>query len=94
MQGDRRSNLHVAADMLRIRGGKTAFMYGANLSYTLTQKYLSQLVDMGLIEAAAGRNGRRQYGPTLKGQEYLSLFECLEKLTRTEGQRRYDNQGA
>lgn len=82
MLQERRSNLQVAADMLRIRGSKTAFMYGANLSYTLTQKYLGQLVEIGLIEAADGRNGRKQYGPTLKGQEFLSLFERLEKLTR------------
>ena len=82
LQGDRRSNLQVAADMLRIRGSKTAIMYGANLSYTLTQKYLSQLVDIGLIEAADGRNGRKQYGPTLKGQEFLSLLGRLEELTR------------
>ncbi len=82
MLQERRSNLEVAASMLRIKGSKTAFMYGANLSYALTQKYLSQLVDIGLIEAADGRNGRRQYGPTLKGQEFLSLFERLEILTR------------
>ena len=83
MLQERRSNLRVAADMLRIKGSKTAFMYGANLSYTLTQKYLTQLVDIGLIEVADGRNGRRQYGPTPKGQEFLSLFERLEKLTRS-----------
>ena len=37
LQGDRRSKLQVAADMLRIRGSKTAIMYGANLSYSLNQ---------------------------------------------------------
>ncbi len=82
MLQERRSNLQVAADMLRIRGSKTAFMYGANLSYTLTQKYLSQLVEIGLIEAADGRNGRKEYGPTLNGEDFLSLFVRLENLRR------------
>ena len=81
LQGERRSDLQVAGDILRIRGSKSAIMYGANLSYARAQKYLSQLVDIGLIEAAEGRNGRKQYGPTLKGQEFLSLFGRLEKLT-------------
>ena len=82
LQGDRRSELQVAADMLRIRGTKTAFLYGANLSYTLNQKYLSQLVDLGLIEVADGRNGRKRYGPSLRGQEFLSLVERLEECLR------------
>ena len=81
LQGDRRSDLQVAADMLRISGSKTAIMYGANLSYTQTQKYLSLLLDIGLIEAVDGRNGRQQYGPTLRGQTFLTLLERLEELT-------------
>ena len=80
LQGDRRSDLQVAADMLRIRGSKTAIMYGANLSYTQTQKYLSLLVDIGLIEAVDGRNGRQQYGPTQRGHKFLALLERLEEL--------------
>ena len=82
LQGDRRSDLQLAADMLRSRGSKTAIMYGANLGYAQTQKYLSQLVDIGLLEVADGRNGRKQYGPTLKGQKFLALLERLEELTR------------
>ena len=80
LQGDRRSDLQVAADMLRISGSKTAIMYGANLSYTQTQRYLSLLVDIGLIEAVDGRNGRQQYGPTQRGQIFLALLERLEEL--------------
>ncbi|MBI4337367.1 MAG: hypothetical protein HY683_06025, partial [Chloroflexi bacterium] len=36
----RRSSLQVVADILRIGGTKTRMMYGANLSYAQTQKYL------------------------------------------------------
>ena len=78
--GDRRADLQVVADMLRIRGTQTAIMYGANLSHIQTQKYLSLLVDIGLFEVADGIHGRQQYGPTLKGQEFLSLLEQLEEL--------------
>jgi len=82
LQGDRRSDLQLAADMLRSRGSKTAIMYGANINYSQTQKYLSQLVDIGLIEAVDRRNGRQQYGPTQRGHNFLALFERLEELTR------------
>ena len=82
LQGDRRSDLQVIADMLRTRGTKTAIMYGANLSYIQTEKYLGLLVVIGLIEVADGRHGRQQYSPTLKGEEFLSLLERLEELMR------------
>lgn len=73
----RRSNLQVIADILRIRGTKTAVMYGANLSYAQTQKYLGLLKSQQLLEEVdAGR--KRKYQPTQRGQQLLTLIESLE----------------
>ena len=78
---ERRSELEVVANMLRIRGSKTAIMYGANLSYDQTQKYLRLLVDIGVIDSVDGTNGRQQYRPTEKGHQLLELIGKLEDLT-------------
>jgi len=66
--------------MLRVSGTKTAIMYGANLSYAQTQKYLRLLDDLDLITTVDGTNGRRQYLPTEKGQEFLVVIGKLEEL--------------
>ena len=76
----KRSDVEVVADMLRVRGSQTGIMYGANLSYAQTQKYLRQLSDMALIESVEQRNGRPLYGPTGKGQEFLELIDRMEVL--------------
>ncbi len=76
----KRSDVEVVADMLRVKGSQTAIMYGANLSYAQTQKYLHQLSEMALIEPVEIRNGRPLYGPTGKGLEFLGLVDQLEVL--------------
>ena len=83
MFNHKRSDVEVAADMLRIRGSQTAIMYGANLSYAQTQKYLRQLSEMALIESVTQRNGRPLYCPTGKGQEFLELIDRMEDLLGT-----------
>ena len=79
IHNQRRSNLEIAAHILRIRGSQAAVMRGANLSYAQTHKYLSQLAELALIEpVAGGRNERWQCRPTLKGQEFIELVEKLK----------------
>ena len=80
MFNHKRSDVEVAADMLRVSGSQTAIMYGANLSYAQTKKYLRQLSDMALIESVEQRNGRPLYGLTGKGQELLELIDRMEVL--------------
>ena len=80
MLNHKRSDLEVAADILRISGSQTAIMYGANLSYAQTRKYLRQLAELALIESVERDNGRRHYHSTGKGQEFLQLIEKLEVL--------------
>ena len=76
----KRSNLEVAADILRIKGSKTAILYGANLSYTQARKYIQQLGELSLIESVQTGKDRPQYRSTQKGQEFLGLVESLQAL--------------
>jgi len=78
--GDRRSTLNVAADILRIGGSKTAIMYGGNLSYTQTKRYLGALTEQGLLEMVDTSNGRQEYHSTDKGRKFLHLVDTLEEL--------------
>ena len=78
--GDRRSSLNVAADILRISGSKTAIMYGGNLSYTQTKRYLRALTEQELIEVIDTASGRKEYRSTDKGRRFLELVDTLEDL--------------
>ena len=80
MFSSKRSELDVTADILRIGGSKTAIMYGANLSYSQTQKYLGVLIQSGLLERIEAARGRKGYRTTQKGQKFLDMFEDLEEL--------------
>ena len=77
---DRRSSLDVAADILRINGSKTAIMYGGNLSYAQTQKYLRILTEQGFIELVDRGVRNRKYHSTEKGRKYLELIDRLQNL--------------
>ena len=77
---DRRSSLAVAADILRINGSKTAIMYGGNLSYAQTQRYLRALMEQGLLEIVDVGTGRNAYQATDKGRKFLLLIDDLEDL--------------
>lgn len=78
--GERRSTLNVAADILRINGSKTAIMYGGNLSYTQTKRYLRALTEQGLLESVDTSKGRHEYRSTDKGRKFLELVDTLEDL--------------
>jgi len=80
MFNKKRSDVEVVARILRCRGSQTAIMYGANLSYAQTLKYLRQLSEMALIESVQQRNGRPLYAPTGKGLEFLALVDRMEVL--------------
>lgn len=80
MFNHKRSDVEVAADILRIKGSQTAIMYGANLSYSQTHKYIQQLTDMALLQPVIGKNGRRKFHTTQRGQDFLDLVEKMEVL--------------
>lgn len=75
-----RSRLQIAADMLYATGEgskKTHIMYGANLSYELTNRYLTCLLDAGLIESRDD-----EYVVTERGREFLKRFEEYSERRR------------
>ena len=80
MFNHRRSDVQVVADILRIRGSKTAVMYGANLNYKQTKEYLRLLSNLSLIGTDRGADARPQYGPTAKGKKFLQLVKRMEAL--------------
>jgi predicted transcriptional regulator len=71
--GSRRSNLEIVYDILALCDnggvGKTAIMYGANLSYTMLRKYLSSLSSSHLIQMdSAGKLRTTPQGQQLLGE--------------------------
>ena len=80
---NRRSNIEVVADMLRLgEAGKTEIMYSANMSYAQLQKYLTFLLQLGLIDKVTVGNPVVTYRVTKKGLRLLrsidSILETLE----------------
>jgi len=80
---NRRSNIEVVADMLRLgEAGKTEIMYSANMSYAQLQKYLTFLLQLGLIDKVTVGNPVVTYRVTRKGLRLLrsidSILETLE----------------
>ena len=76
----RRSNIEIIADMLRAGengAGKTRIMYGANMSYTQIQKYLSFLVTKGFIDKVEADNTTITYQLTNRGFKLLKLINSL-----------------
>ena len=81
----RRSNIEIIADMLRVGengAGKTEIMYSANMSYAQIQKYLGFLLSHGLIHKVEVGNPVVTYHVTEKGGELLrninTIVEILE----------------
>jgi predicted transcriptional regulator len=73
-----RSRFEIMADILQraVTGAKkTWLLYSANLSYSQHQKYLSTLVDLGLL---AKKNGL--YSTTQKGMDFIASYQTLTNL--------------
>ena len=76
--GNYRDRLQIVADILHIandRAKKTRIMYQANLSYRLLCRYLSEVVDAGLVKP----EDDDCYVLTAKGKEFLSRHEEYAK---------------
>ena len=73
-----RDRLDIIADILGIvREGarKTHIMYMANLSYTLLTRYLTEVIDMGLVR----KQDKKHYLLTEKGSDFLQQFHTYRK---------------
>ena len=78
--GQRRSNIEIIADMLRVGengAGKTEIMYTANMSYHQIQKYLEYLVNQGFINKINIDNTMIAYQVTEPGFKLLNSFTAF-----------------
>ncbi|MHC1627320.1 MAG: winged helix-turn-helix domain-containing protein [Candidatus Nezhaarchaeales archaeon] len=90
-----RSRIRIIADILTVirdHGGRvrpTKIMYLANLSYERLQRYLSDMLSMGLIEEEkAGYEGDREivyYKLTDKGLKFLLEVERFRAFAEAFG---------
>ena len=75
-----REHFDIIADILNVAGRnakKTRIMYQANLSYSILQRYLSELLAWSLVSF----DGRSQsYVLTSKGQEFLYAYKEYSKI--------------
>jgi predicted transcriptional regulator len=78
--GQRRSNIEIIADMLRVGengAGKTEIMYSANMSYSQIQKYLDYLVNQGFITKVSLDGTMVAYQVTESGLKLLKAIDTL-----------------
>lgn len=76
--GKYRGRLQIIADILSIASSeakKTRIMYQANLSYKLLCRYLSEVMDAGLVDCDDGN----YYVLTSKGKYFLSRYDEYSK---------------
>jgi len=80
-----RSRLEVVLTVLSVVADgsdkPTHIMYSANMSWTLTQSILSQLVKQGLLEVrTASESSRRRYTITEKGFNVIDYFDKAKEI--------------
>ncbi len=76
--------MNIVADVLRAaknNGKKTRIMYFANLSHSLLERYLREMVNVGLMNFAG--NG---YEVTKKGESFLDRYhDFLSRYNKADG---------
>jgi len=83
----RRSSIEVIADMLRLgEAGKTEIMYSANMSYHQLQKYLTFMLQVGLITKVTVGNPVVTYRVTRKGLRLLRSIEGVLEILELTGE--------
>ncbi len=83
--GNRRSNIQIIADMLRLgEAGKTEIMYSANMSYFQLQKYLKFLLELKLIDKVALGNPSVSYRVTEKGFRLLKNIDSIQQVLESK----------
>ena len=81
--GQRRSNIEIIADMLRVGengAGKTEIMYTANMSYNQIQRYLEYLVNHGFINKINIDDTMIAYQVTESGLKLLKTIDSLVEM--------------
>ncbi|MBE3115925.1 hypothetical protein IMZ68_01850 [Candidatus Bathyarchaeota archaeon] len=81
--GNYRDKLDIIADILNVtskEAKKTQIMYQANLSYTVLQKYLNEIIVASLIKFD---NSSQSYTLTSKGQDYLLAYKEYSRTNKS-----------
>ena len=89
----RRDRLYIIAEILETaKDGvlKTQIMYGANLSFTQLNDYLSFMLKSELLEKVL-LNDREVYRATEKGMNFLQRYREITELLKTEGENYKNN---
>jgi predicted transcriptional regulator len=89
----RRDKLYIIAEILETaKDGvlKTQIMYGANLSFTQLNDYLSFMLKSELLEKVL-LNNREVYRATEKGMNFLQRYREITELLKTEGENYKNN---
>jgi predicted transcriptional regulator len=76
----KRTNLEITAEILSFckkPRTKTHVMYSTNLSWQMTQKYLSQLQSLGLLKI---HHSVTKYATTQKGLKFVKKWKELVDL--------------
>jgi len=79
----RRSRMQVISDILveaTNGSNKTRIMYRANLNFLRFDRYLSELLEKGLVVEVNNPNGSVVYKTTEKGKALLSTLREAEKF--------------
>jgi predicted transcriptional regulator len=88
-----REHFDIIADILNVAGRnpkKTQIMYQANLSYSILQRYLQEIVAASLVSF---ESQSQSYALTPKGQEFLYAYKEYSK-TRQHVEKRLDQAAA
>ena len=86
----KRTRLEIIRDILvviREKSGKikpTHVLYKSNLSYSLMEQYIEDLISKGLIREIKLKKGKT-YEITDKGILYLSQYDTIKRFTESFG---------
>ena len=82
MRGNgKRSDMEIAAAILKVAlngAKKSHIVFKANLNFQLGKKYLTRLINSGLLVGSEDRS--RIFSTTEKGTEYLKYFEGFKQF--------------
>ncbi len=86
----KRNRLEVIRDILEVireRSGKikpTHILYKSNLSHSMMEEYLQELISKSFIEQKMTKEGKR-YAITDKGLKYLAQYRLITDFTSSFG---------
>ena len=87
---EKRDKIGIIFDILTAidkKGGKikpTHLLYKANLSHQRMKKYITELLEKGLIEETS-QNGNKVYSITEKGMQFINEYTRIKQFTESFG---------